>query len=699
MVYRPKIDDELCFVLMPFTELHREYFRGIIQPATAAVGLRAVKADDIYGTAPIIRDIWQSIWSAKVVIADVTSKNPNVNYELGLCHALGVPAVLITQNLDDVPFDYRHLRCITYDTRRVDWQGKLRTDIILTLKAVLENASSDVLDDLAWPYDTELLRAPKKVAPFVPASEAQQAIRSGIALVRNAISRAFGPHGTTLSVSLAFGGDRSDRSGIFIASATESADAIESKGIEQVRSVAREVDSAVGDGVKTACLLFAEMVNGGYDALNGGSVLRDLVMGMDVAVEQAVFILVKNSLSATSQRRFAAARTATGGDSASAEIVENAISSAGEDGVIYMEDSPDTTSSLEVREGMYFDRGFLSPRFVTNEAQQLALLDDVRILLYPGKIGSMTVLLPILEQIARAEIALLVIAEDVEGEALETLIVNKERGTLRCAAVKAPGVGNKEALLEDIAVASGGRVLGRSTSALENAYITQLGKAKAVQISKDSTWIIGGSAERQLLETRAAGIRNQIAVATSASEVEKLRERLAKLVGRICAIKVGGISSMDVLERKYRIRTSLDSARSVSATGVIAGGGMGYWVCQGLIPTPSDLSQVAGAAVVRKALQVPLLTQIANANSSEAEVLTEIRESAAVTPGFNAEKRVVEDLDAAGVLDATRIVVRALQIAFVHARTVLQTGAWDLTQRAPSEITFPPRAIGGLEEI
>jgi hypothetical protein len=274
MVYRPNIDHEACFVLMPFSSLHFEYFEAILAPAAGDAGLKAIKADDIYGTAPIMSDIWNSIWAARVVIADVTDKNPNVNYELGLCHALGVPTIVITQNLADVPFDYRHLRCIVYDTKRARWQDTLKFALVKTLKAVLDG--SNLSSELPWPYDTAALQASTVSSPFVSADAAREMIERGIEQGRDTIASAFGPHGTAVSVSSTFGSQSSQRSGAAIAGALSSANPIVQTGLDELMAVAREVEAELRDGSKVAIILFAQMVLGGFSSLRDGILLLSI---------------------------------------------------------------------------------------------------------------------------------------------------------------------------------------------------------------------------------------------------------------------------------------------------------------------------------------------------------------------------------------------------------------------------------------
>jgi TCP-1/cpn60 chaperonin family len=476
MVYRPSIDATSCFVLMPFHDPHVEYFTGIIQPAAREAGLTAIKADDIYGTAPIIQDIWNQIWKARAVIADVTGRNPNVNYELGICHALGVPTVLITQALADVPFDYRHIRCIVYDTKRVNWEDKLRLAITATLKSLL--AGFDAYEDLRWPYDTNALQAMRNIKSLVPAEEGTNAVIKGARLVRDACATALGPHGTNISVSPTFGLTQFDRSGVVIAGASTSPDALQRKGIEHAKRLAQEMNAAVGDGSKTAILIFQDLVENGYKALQAGSVARDLIHEMDLSVESAVRALQEVSRTSTSADIASVARTAAAGDVQVGKIIAEALAKTGPDGIVSLTEHNEATTSVDVREGIYFDRGFLSTRFITDEARQVAELSDAFILMYDSKVASMKDLIPTLEQVAKAKIPLLVIAENVEGEALETLALNKERGTLSCVAVRAPMVNeNRQFMLEDIAVATGGTVISHFSVSLESVRLNQLDRA------------------------------------------------------------------------------------------------------------------------------------------------------------------------------------------------------------------------------
>jgi chaperonin GroEL len=671
---------------MPLREPHLEYFTGIIQPAAREAGLTAVKADDIYGTAPIIQDIWNQIWKARAVVADVTGRNPNVNYELGICHALGVPTVLITQNRGDVPFDYRHIRCILYDTKRVNWEDKLRLAITATLKSLL--AGFDVYEDLRWPYDTHALQAMRNINSLVPAQEGTVSVIKGARLVRDACATALGPHGTNISVSPTFGLTRFDRSGVVIAGATTSSDPLQRKGIEHANRLAQEMNAVVGDGSKTAILMFQELVEKGYKALQAGAVLRDLIHDMDVSVEAAVHAIQAMSRAPSGTDIASVARTAAAGDAQVGKIIAQALAKTGPDGVVSLMESSEAATSVDVREGIYFDRGFLSTRFITDETRQVAELSDALILIYDSNIGSMTELLPILEQVAKAKIPLLIVAENVEGEALETLALNKERGTLSCVAVRAPMVNeNRQFMLEDIAVATGGTVISHFSVSLETVRLNQLGRAKHIEVTKDACWITGGAGDQRAVEARAAGIRQQILVEKGDYEVERLQERLAKLVGRVCAIRVGGASSLDRAERMYKMRSALHSAREAIISGIVPGG------VSVLFRAGRELKAGSEAAkMIATALEVPLRQQIVNARQNEPEALDQIEASASGSGGFNAESRQVVDMEQSGIVDPTTMCISALQLAFVHARAILQTGVWDVSERREAQFGADPES-------
>jgi chaperonin GroEL len=554
----------------------------------------------------------------------------------------------------------------------VNWQDKLKSDLGKTLKAILDG--SNVSSELPWPYDTVELQASIVTTPFVSGESARALLARGIEQGRDAVSSAFGLHGTAVSVSSNFGGQKSQRSGAAIASALSSANPVVQLGLDEVILVTREAAAELGDGTKGTAILFSEMVLGGFAALTDGLLLRDLIHEMDRGVEAVVSQLSKSAWPLSEQDTVAVARTAALGDELSAHFVEEAVRRAGADGVVLLEDSQELNTTINVREGMYFDRGFASPRFITDEPNQLVVLNDVYVLICTQRLTSMSQLLPVLEQVARASKSLLIVAEDVDGEALETLIVNNIRVTLPAVAVKAPGYSARQELLKDIAVVTGG-VVTRYATSLDTVGLTQLGFAKRVEISRDSTWIIEGAGKGDLIESRAAGIRRQIEINRNSFEIEKLQERLAKLTGATAVIRVGGASASDREERKYRIIAALHSTRLAIKDGVIPGAGTALWHARRHLEQDSF---GRGGKIVSASLALPIETHIRNAGLSVSQTLDQVGNQPSL--GFDAETQTVMDLRARGVLDPVTIAIRTLQIAFGRARAVLQTGAWDISK-------------------
>jgi len=339
MVYRPAIDPTLCFVLMPFRDKFNEYYTEIIKPAAKDAGLAALRSDEIYGTKPVIRDIWEQIWKARAVVADVTTKNPNVNYELGMCHSLGVPTVLITQSMDDVPFDYQHRRCILYDTSRTKWDEKLRHDITETLKAVL--AEPVEMEELRWPYDTNALRSKLQATPLWSSPDAIDIVIAGARAVSGTLATSFGPNGVLVSVTDSSGGQRQVKDGPAIAAAVRSGDPLEVAGIKQMQSLIDDTYAAVGDSTKTAVLICEQLLSGGREAQKAGSEIGSIVDEINRTVELVVSSLRKRAVPVTETKLVTnVAMTAACGDSAVATLIAEAFKRAGKDGVIYTEPSP-----------------------------------------------------------------------------------------------------------------------------------------------------------------------------------------------------------------------------------------------------------------------------------------------------------------------------------------------------------------------
>lgn len=413
MVYRPNVDEKLCFVLMPFHEPFNGYYNHIIMDIVKGSGMKALRADQIFGTTSIIRDVWDHIWRARMVIADVTDKNPNVNYELGLCHSLGIPTILITQRIEDVPFDYRHRRCIVYHTEEATWTDKLSAALKGTIEAVLSGGERD--EELRWPYDTAIVKQIVRTGATMSVENPRQMIFRGMDQVEHLVSRAFGPLGANISVGVSPQHVISHKQGLLIATGVRSANPIEENGIEQMRKAGRYISDVVGDGTKTAMLLTHALVEGGLAALSQGYLLRDLLHGIDKAVTTARSSILSQAQPCTAKEVGQVAATA-GGDISISGIVLEAIRTAGKDGVIIVEPEAGTATELVVQEGLRFDQGYLSDKFVTNAATGECELIDCRILVYEGKISSMIDLLPLLEEVAREGLLLLVIAEDVEAK-------------------------------------------------------------------------------------------------------------------------------------------------------------------------------------------------------------------------------------------------------------------------------------------
>jgi chaperonin GroEL len=675
MVYRPAINPQLCFVALPLKKPFVDYCEGIIKPAAADAGLRALTSSDIYGTGPIIQDIWLQIWAAAVVIADVTEKNPNVNYELGLCHAIGVPTVIVSQRIEDVPFDYRHRRCILYNTTDVDWQQRLRKQISETLKSL---TVAPPKDELSWPYDTSILRTAKRVGAFISSEDAIVDVLRGTRLVRDSVARSYGPHGIWVSIRTNMG-ERQFKNGRSIAENTWSQNRFEMAGVNAMRTVALTMNDSIGDGTKLAILLTQAFIESGYAAIKDGHLLRDVIHGMDTAVETAIKALKSQSKSSTAPELLAVGTTAASGDKHAAILVAEAMKRAGKDGIVVVEQSPETEDSLEAIEGMQFDRGYISDEFITDLHLQEATLDNPYILISDLKISTLRQLIPLLEQITKPPSSLLIIAEDIDGEALATLKVNVEKRIIRCIGVKAPGFAERRRdILQDIAILTGGTLISRdSPASLEYISLSQLGRAKKVTVTKENTYIEGGGGSPPAIEARVQLLRREIELCNSPYDKEKLQERLAKLSGSaICVIRVRADEDSD--SHRGRIVSAMNAISAAIRGGVVPGGGTALWnvrrhVLELDLP---DAGKRAGLETIMEGLTYPLEQQIDNSKADLHDINIALDDKEGVFVGFNAESRQVEDLLTNGVLDPLILVTTALTTAFRQARTILQTGAW-----------------------
>ncbi len=680
MVYRPSVDSKLAFVLMPFRPPFDDYYEHIIRPAAKAAGLETRKADEIYGTGPIIHDIWKQIWEATVVIADVTGKNPNVNYELGICHTLGVPTVIITQSFDDVPFDYQHRRCIRYDTNGSTWQRDLKKAITATIKQVI--AGEDVSPELGWPYDTSPFRQGKDSGSLVPASDARDVIVRGARIVRNAVAFAFGPHGKSVSARL--GEDRRAyyKNGADIAGSLHTSEPLEAIGINHSRQLATEMRNNVGDGSKTALLLFQTMLDAGSEALKRNHPPSDVLRGMERATEAVVSAIRAGAKSVVGDSVAQVARTASGGDAVIAALVVEAFKKSGRDGLITIERTNLVETKLEVQEGMHLDRGYVDAALISSTETHECVLEDAYILIYDFKISSMKDFLPLLGEVAATGRPLLVIADDVEGEALATIVLNRKRGVVDCLAVKAPGYSDRrKAILRDIAVLTGGTAITSSFDrGLSSVTLQDLGRARRVVVTKESTTILGGAGESKMGKHLEA-IRDELSRSTDPFTIEKLRERLAKLSGAIATIRIGGISSQEIADRGYSAESAMHSVQKAVEEGFVVGGGLSLLHAKATLAKLSFKrpGEIAGVKILADAVEEPFRQIVRNNGMDPVQALKRIKRPKTPQTGFNAETGELQDLGMLGILDPVATITHAVQLAFSYARTILETGAWDST--------------------
>lgn len=687
MVYRPDVNPNLAFVLLPFSPPFDEYYENIIRPAAKLSGLTTLKADEIYSTGPIIHDIWTQIWTSTVVIADVTGKNPNVNYELGICHTLGVPTVIITQHIEDVPFDYRHRRCICYDTQSSTWQRDLKRSIAETLKQVLSGES--IVPELTWPYDTSPLRSTEALGSLVPAHDARELVVNGARLVRDAVAYAFGPRGGHVSAIVAPEQRRYLKNGSDIANNVRSSNSLEESGIEQARHVAVEMRNSVGDGSKTAILLFYKMVAAGSLALRRNHPSVDLLRGMERAVEFAVSAIRANAKPITDETIFQIAETAAGGSTAMGSLITEAYKRVGKDGLITIEQTSEAETSLDVQEGMQFDRGYLDPEFVRPKEGQECVLHEPYIFVHEFKISSTRDILPLLEEVAKTARSLLIIADDVEGEALATLVLNRQKGILDCVAVKAPGYADRrKAVLQDIAMLTGASPITVSSGRrLSDTSLQDLGEARKVIITKQGTTIMGGKGEASAAD-RAKSIRQELSRTKVQFDVEKLRERLARLSGAVATVRLGGTNFQEISDRAYAVESAMHSVQIAIEEGFVTGGGLSFLRAKSALGKLSlkRPGERAGLNVVSDALEEPIRQLIVNSKATFADTLTRVKRSRDKAVGFDSDAGEVKNLISAGIIDPVETVAHSVRLAFSFARMLLETDAWESTgSRHPSK--------------
>jgi chaperonin GroEL len=508
--------------------------------------------------------------------------------------------------------------------------------------------------------------------------KAREAMLNGVKTLADAVVVTLGPKGRNVVLDKSWGSPTVTKDGVTVAKEIELEDKFENMGAQMVKEVASKTSDMAGDGTTTATILARSIYEEGQKLVAAGNNPMAIKRGVDAAVDLAVKELQKLSKPTKDQREIAQVGTiSANNDETIGNIIAEAMNKVGKEGVITVEEAKSMDTTLEVVEGMQFDRGYLSPYFVTDPEKMVVSLEDPYLLIHEKKISNMKDLLPVLEQVAKMGKPLMVIAEDVDGEALATLVVNKLRGTLQVAAVKAPGFGDRrKAMLEDIAILTGGQVVSEDLGIkLENLTINDLGKAKRVSIDKDNTTIVDGAGSRSALEGRVKQIRSQIEETTSDYDREKLQERLAKLIGGVAVINVGAATETEMKEKKARVEDALNATRAAVEEGIVPGGGVALVRClAALDKLRIKADQKLGVRVIMRAIEEPL-RQIANNAGHEGSVVIDKVKNGEGPYGYNAETDNYEDLMKAGVIDPTKVVRLALQNAGSVAGLMLTTQA------------------------
>ena len=530
------------------------------------------------------------------------------------------------------------------------------------------------------------------------AADARDRMMQGVNILANAVKVTLGPKGRNVVIEKSFGAPRSTKDGVSVAKEIELSDKFQNLGAQLIREVASKTNDKAGDGTTTATVLAQAIVQEGLKSVSSGRNPMDLKRGIDKAVIAVVEHIKSTSKKVANNSEIAQVGTiSANGDKDVGEMIARAMEKVGNEGVITVEEAKSLETELDVVEGMQFDRGYLSPYFVTNADKMEVQLEEPQILIFEKKLSTLQPLLPVLEAVVQGGRPLVIIAEDVEGEALATLVVNKLRGGLRVAAVKAPGFGDRrKAMLEDIAILTGGQVISEDLGIkLENVTLDMLGKAKKVSITKDDTTIVDGGGEREGIEGRIAQIKRQIEDTTSDYDKEKLQERLAKLAGGVAVVRVGGSTEVEVKEKKDRVDDALNATRAAVEEGVVAGGGVALLkaskALDGLKGENDD--QNAGIAIIRRALQAPLRQIVENAGVEGSVVVGKIMENADANYGFNAQTEEYGDLVAQGVIDPAKVVRTALQDAASVAGLMITTEA--AVVEAPKKNAAAPAMPGG----
>ena len=533
--------------------------------------------------------------------------------------------------------------------------------------------------------------------------DARERMLRGVDILANAVKVTLGPKGRNVVIDKSFGAPRITKDGVSVAKEIELEDKFENMGAQMLREVASKTNDIAGDGTTTATVLGQAIVQEGAKAVAAGMNPMDLKRGIDSAVNEVVDNLLKKAKKIKTSAEVAQVGTiSANGETEIGKMISEAMQKVGNEGVITVEEAKTADTELEVVEGMQFDRGYLSPYFVTNTEKMVADLDDPYILIHEKKLSNLQALLPVLEAVVQSSKPLLIIAEDVEGEALATLVVNKLRGGLKIAAVKAPGFGDRrKAMLEDIAILTSGQVISDDLGIkLENVTLDMLGRAKKVTVSKENTTIVDGAGKKPEINARVNQIKAQIEETTSDYDREKLQERLAKLAGGVAVIRVGGATEVEVKEKKDRVDDALNATRAAVEEGIVAGGGTALLRAAADIKVKGTNSdQEAGINIVRRALQAPARQIATNAGDEASIVVGKILENKSETFGYNTANGQYGDLIALGIVDPVKVVRSALQNAASVAGLLITTEAMiaELPKKEAPMPAMPGGGMGGMD--
>jgi len=536
-------------------------------------------------------------------------------------------------------------------------------------------------------------------------TEARAALKRGVDQLAEAVKVTLGPKGRNVVIDKKFGAPTVTKDGVTVAKEIELSDALENMGAQMVKEVATKTSDLAGDGTTTATVLAQAIFREGLKNVTAGVNPMALKRGIDKAVAAVVAELKTMSVPTNGKKEIAqVGAISANNDQEIGDLIAEAMEKVGKDGVITVEEAKSLETTLETVEGMQFDRGYLSPYFVTDPEKMEAVLEDGLILIHDKKVSSMKDLLPILEKVAQLGKALLIIAEDIEGEALATLVVNKLKGTLRVCSVKAPGFGDRrKAMLQDIAVLTGGQVISEEVGfKLENAVITDLGKAKRIVVDKDNTTLIDGAGDTEKIQGRIKEIKSQIEKTTSDYDKEKLQERLAKLAGGVAVINVGAATESEMKEKKARVEDALHATRAAVEEGIVPGGGVAFIRAQSALKKLKleDSDEQIGVEIVRKAIEEPIRMIVQNAGGEGSIVVEKVRASKDNAYGYNALTDNYETLVTAGVIDPTNVTSTALQNAASIAGLLLTTEALIVEKKEPSNNNAggggPPGGMGGM---